>query len=40
MIIIYKKINANELNNIFANLSTNTTKNLSITNNLKQIFPN
>ena len=30
------KINANELNNIFANLGTNTTKNLSITNNFNK----
>ena len=32
------KINANELNNIFVNLGTNTTKNVFITNNLKKYF--
>ena len=32
------KINANELNNIFTNLGTNTTKNLSVTNNFKKYF--
>ena len=32
------KINANELNNIFANKGTNTTKNLSNTNDFKKYF--